>query len=121
VAYDNFDIEKVCRYGSEKITELLNDDRLIRNRLKINASIENSRIFKAICMEYGSFYNYLRSFWNGEIIYETERITNDLSDAVSADLKRRGMKFVGSTIIYSYLQAIGMIYSHEKECFLKRI
>lgn len=118
LAYDNFDLEKVCSYDSEKITELLSNKDIIRNKLKITASINNSKIFKAILDEYGCFYNYLSVFWPGEIIYETDKTTNELSDAISNDLKSRGMKFVGSTIIYSYLQAIGIIYSHGKECYL---
>lgn len=117
-AYDGFDSDKVCAYGDEKIKELLANNELIRNRLKINASIGNSRIFKAIVAEYGSFYGYLKSFSGGKIIYETGKTANALSDAISRDLKKRGMKFVGSTIIYSYLQAIGIIYSHDENCFL---
>lgn len=117
-AYDYFNLEKVCAYGPEKIEELLHNKEIIRNKLKINASINNSRIFKTIVEEYGSFYNYLKAFAGDEIIYETEKTTNDLSDTISEDLKKRGMKFVGSTIIYSYLQTIGMIYSHDKNCFL---
>ena len=118
VAYDNFDLEKVCSYDDKKITELLNNKGIIRNKLKINASINNSKIFKMIVDEYGSFYNYLKSFAKDKIIFETNKTTNDLSDIISNDLQKRGMKFVGSTIIYSYLQAIGMIYSHDKECYL---
>lgn len=117
-AYDNFDIEKICAYGDEKIAELQNNKNIIRNKLKINASIGNSRIFREIVREYGSFYAYLKTFSGDGILYETGNTTNALSDAVSADLKKRGMKFVGSTIIYSYLQAIGMICSHDKSCFL---
>ena len=117
-AYDNFDIEKVCAYGDEKITELQNNKGIIRNKLKIRASIDNSRIFKEIIREYGSFYAYLKTFSKNIILYETEKTTNPLSDAVSADLQKLGMKFVGSTIIYSYLQAIGMICSHDRSCFL---
>ena len=117
-AYDNFDIEKVCAYGDEKIAELQNNKNIIRNKLKINASIGNSRIFREIVREYGSFYAYLKTFSGDGILYETGNTTNALSDTVSADLKKRGMKFVGSTIIYSYLQAIGMICSHDKSCFL---
>ena len=117
-AYDNFDLEKVCAYGDEKIAELLDNKNIIRNKLKINASICNSRIFKKIVEEYGSFYNYLKGFTKGNVLYETDKTTNDLSDAISGDLKKKGMKFVGSTIIYSYLQAVGLIYSHDKECFL---
>ena len=118
IAYDGFDIEKVALYNAEKISELLRNKDIIRNKLKIKASINNSKIFLAIIKEFGSFYDYLCTFWNGNIIYEIENTTNSLSDAVSADLQKRGMKFVGSIIIYSYLQAIGIIYSHEEECFL---
>jgi len=120
LAYDNFDLERVCAYGPEKIAELLNNKDIIRNKLKINASIGNSRIFREITREYGSFYSYLRQFVTREVIYETGKTTNELSDEISHDLKSRGMKFVGSTIIYSYLQAIGLIDSHDKECYLYR-
>ena len=71
-----------------------------------------------IVAEYGSFYDYLKNFSDDKIIYEIDKTTNNISDALSLDLQKRGMKFVGSTIIYSYLQAIGIIYSHDKECFL---
>ena len=118
LAYDNFDIEKVCCYGENKINELVNNKDIIRNRLKINASINNSKIFKDIVAEYGSFYKYLRNFAKSDVIFETDKTTNNLSDNISKDLQKRGMKFVGSTIIYSYLQAIGMIYSHDKDCFM---
>ena len=117
-AYDNFDIDKVISYGEAKISELMNNKSIIRNKRKIAASINNSKIFKEICREYGSFYNYLKAFTNGEIICETDKTTNDLSDAISRDLQKRGMTFVGSVIIYSYLQAIGVIYSHDKDCYL---
>ena len=117
-AYDDFDVEKVISYGEEKIGELLNNKEIIRNKLKIKASINNSKIFKEISEEYGSFYNYLLSFYDGKIIYETDKTTNELSDRISLELQKRGMKFAGSTIIYSYLQAVGIIYSHEKECYL---
>ena len=117
-AYDNFDIDKICNYDDTKIQELLNNDKIIRNKLKIKASITNSKIFKSIQNEYGSFYNYLKTFMNQDVIYETDVTTNDLSDNKSNDLRKRGMKFVGSTIIYSFLQAVGIIYSHDKECFL---
>ena len=117
-AYDHFDLEKVCNYDYEKVEALLNNKHIIRNKLKINASIQNSRIFKEIVKEHGSFYNYLRKFFSEDIIYETDKTTNELSDLISKDLQKRGMKFVGSVIIYSYLQAIGMIYSHDQECYL---
>ena len=117
-AFDGFDIEKVCNYDDKKIRELMENKDIIRNKLKISASINNSKIFKKLQEEFGSFYNYLKTFTNENTIYETDKSTNKLSDDLSSDLKRRGMKFVGSTIIYSYLQAIGVIYSHDKECFL---
>lgn len=116
-AYDNFDIDKICNYDDTKIQELLNNDKIIRNKLKIKASITNSKIFKSIQNEYGSFYNYLKTFMNQDVIYETDVTNNDLSDNISNDLRKRGMKFVGSTIIYSFLQAVGIVYSHDKECF----
>lgn len=117
-AYDNFDLAKVCKYDETKINELLNNKEIIRNKLKIFASINNSKIFKTIVNEYGTFYNYLKEFTQDKIIYEIGKTTNELSDNLSNDLKRRGMNFVGSTIIYSYLQAIGIIYSHDEECYL---
>ncbi len=119
-AYDDFDIEKIISYGDEKVNELLNNKEIIRNKLKIKASINNSKIFKEISEEYGSFYNYLLDFYDGKTIYETDKTTNELSDSISKDLQKRGMKFVGSTIIYSYLQAVGIIYTHENECYLHK-
>lgn len=117
-AYDNFNIDKICSYTENKIKELSENKDIIRNKLKIKASINNTKIFKSIQKEFGSFSNYLKTFTKDNIIYETDKTTNFLSDDISKDLIKRGMKFVGSTIIYSYLQAIGIIYSHEKECFL---
>ena len=119
-AYDNFDIDKVIKYDEDKINELICNKNIIRNKLKIRASINNSIIFKNIEKEFGSFYSYLLSFSNNKIIYEYDKTTNKLSDDISRDLIKRGMKFVGSTIIYSYLQAIGLINSHFKERFLYR-
>ena len=117
-AYDDFDINKVISYDEAKINELLNNKEIIRNKRKIEASISNSKIFKKITEEYGSFYSYLVTFTKGKTIYETDKTTNNLSDAISKDLQSKGMKFVGSVIIYSYLQSIGVIYSHDKDCFL---
>lgn len=117
-AYDGFDIEKVVSYDETKVAELLQNPGIIRNKLKVKASINNSKLFKEIVSEYGSFYSYLRTFTKNQTLYETDKTTNDLSDAISKDLQKRGMKFVGSVIIYSYLQAIGVIYSHDKECYL---
>ena len=117
-AFDDFKLEKICNYDDEKIQQLLKDRNIIRNKLKIMSTINNSKIFKDIQNEYGTFYNYLKGFTNGKIIYETNKTSSELSDTISSDLRKRGMKFVGTTIIYSYLQAIGIINSHEKECFL---
>ncbi len=117
-AYDNFDINKICKYDNKKIQELISNEKIIRNKLKINASINNAKIFKNIQKEFGTFYNYITSFTKGETYYEIDKTTSKLSDDISKDLKKRNMKFVGSTIIYSYLQAIGVIYSHDKDCFM---
>lgn len=117
-AYDNFSLDKVCKYDESKVDELLENKEIIRNKLKIKASINNARIFKSIVLEMGSFYNYLKMFTEGKIFYEIGLTSSKLSDEISNDLKRRGMKFVGTTIIYSYLQAIGVIYSHEENCFM---
>ena len=117
-AYDNFDIDKICEYNDKKIEQLLSNQKIIRNKLKIKASINNSKIFKNIQAEFGAFYNYLKIFTKGKTFYEIDKTTSELSDLISKDLQKRGMKFVGSTIIYSYLQAIGIIYSHDKQCFL---
>ena len=117
-AYDGFDLDTVCDYDEEKIAALLSDPGIVRNRLKIRSSIRNARIFREIVRECGSFRAYLERFTKGRILLETHRATNDLSDAISGDLKKRGMKFVGSTIIYAYLQAVGIINSHEPGCFL---
>ena len=117
-AYDGFALEKVIAYDEDKVRRLLDDKGIVRNSRKIRASIQNSKVFKAIVSEYGSFYGYLRTFTKDTVLYETDRTTNALSDAISGDLQKRGMTFVGSVIIYSYLQAIGVIDSHEKGCFL---
>ena len=90
------------------------------NRSKIVATINNAKIFREIVNEFGSFYNYLKSFTSTSVIYEIGITSSDLSDAISKDLKKRGMTFIGSIIIYSYLQAIGIIYSHDKGCYLHR-
>lgn len=117
-AFDNFEIDKVSDYDDKKVQELLANGNIIRNKLKINAAINNSEIFKEIQNEYKTFSNYIWSFTNNKVIYEIGKTSSELSDIISKDLQKRGMKFVGTTIIYSYLQAIGVIYSHDKECFL---
>ena len=119
-AFDNFNIDKICNYDDKKIKELLENSNIIRNKLKINAAINNSKIFKKIQKEYQTFSNYIWHFTDNNIVYEIDKTSSELSDAISKDLKKHGMKFVGTTIIYSYLQAIGVIYSHEEGCFLKK-
>lgn len=115
-SYDNFAIDKIINYDDKKIEELINNKDIIRNKLKIKSSINNAIIFKKISEEYKGFYNYLKTFTRGNIIYENDKTTSILSDNISQDLQKRGMKFVGSTIIYSYLQAIGVINSHDDTC-----
>ena len=118
-AYDNFEIEKVIKYDDIKINELINNKDIIRNKLKIKASINNTKLFKSISIEHNGFKNYLLKYFKNYPIYENDKTRSDISDNISQDLSRRGMKFVGSAIIYSYLQAIGLINSHENECFKK--
>ncbi|MBR4868817.1 MAG: DNA-3-methyladenine glycosylase I [Clostridia bacterium] len=117
-AYDSFDINCVTAYDHQKIEQLMINKGIIRNRRKITASIQNSKIYKEIAKQHGSFYNYLLTFTNGKILYEIGKTTNAISDAISNDLQKHGMTFVGSVTIYSYLQAIGLIVSHEENCFL---
>ena len=124
-AFDNFDYKKIAKYKEDKINELLNNKEIIRNKLKINAAINNAKIFMEIQKEYKTFSNYIWSFTNNKTIINKDdkfKTTSNLSDTISNNLKKRGMKFVGSTIIYSYLQAIGIINDHELECsFYKQI
>ena len=119
-AFDGFDFKKVSNYANSKVLELSKNKKIIRNKRKIEATINNSKVFINIIDKYGSFNNYLKKFTKNEIIYETGKRTNELSDTISKDLISLGMKFVGSTIIYSYLQAIGIINSHEKSRFLNK-
>ena len=118
-AFDDFDIDKIIQYDDKIIRELMENKEIIRNRLKIKATINNARIFKEIQLEFKSFYNYIHHFNNYKINYEENQLytKSNLSDLISKDLKKRGMKFIGSTIIYSYLQAIGIIFPHSKNCF----
>lgn len=119
-AFDNFDVSNVACYGNDKVNELLNNEKIIRSRGKINASINNAKIFIEIQKEYGSFSDYIWGFTNGRIIKNKDDnfvVSSPLSDMVSKDLKKRGMKYVGTVIIYSYLQSIGVIDDHELNCF----
>lgn len=118
IAFDNFDINQIVNYDEKKLHELYVNKNIIRNKLKITASVNNAKAFKKIQIEYGTFSKYIWNFTKNKIIFECDKTTSELSDKISSDLKKKGMKFVGSTIIYSYLQAIGIINSHSKECFL---
>lgn len=118
-AFDNFDYKKIADYDEIKINELMKNTGIIRNKLKIKAAINNAKIFINIQEEYNSFSNYIWSFTKYKIIKNIDdkfKTTSELSDIISKDLNKRGMKFVGSTIIYSYLQAIGIIDDHETTC-----
>lgn len=118
-AFDDFDLDAVCAYGEDKLESLQNNPSIIRNRLKIQAAVSNAQIFREIQQEYGGFAEYLWHWTDGKVIYERGLSHSELSDLISKDLKKRGMKFVGTTVIYAYLQAVGVIYSHDEGCFLE--
>lgn len=118
-AFDGFDLEKVCNFGEAKMLALQENPDIIRNRRKIRAAVGNAKVFREIQKEYGSFSDYLWHWTGGDVVYEKGLSSSPLSDAISRDLKKRGMSFVGTTIIYAYLQAVGVVYSHEEGCFLE--
>ena len=120
-AFDGFDLEKICAYHEDKLEMLRNNPEIIRNRLKIQAAVINAQAFCKIQKEYGSFSEYLWHWTDGSVIQETGKTSSELSDTISKDLKKYGMKFVGTTVVYAYLQAIGVIWSHEDECFCSRV
>ncbi len=120
IAFDNFDVKKVASYDESKVNELLNNEKIIRSRGKINSAISNAKIFIEIQKEFGSFTNYIWGFTNNQVVKNSSDVlpvSTPLSDKISKDLKKRGMKYVGTIIIYSYLQAIGVVDDHEKGCF----
>ena len=116
-AFDDFDVIKVAEYDDEKIDELLSNEGIIRHKGKITSAINNAQVFIEIQDEFGSFDNYIWGFSNGEIIKAEFLTESNLSKEISKDLKKRGMKFVGPTIIYSYLESIGIIDNHQEYCF----
>lgn len=117
-AYAGFDVARVAAFTAQDEARLLQDAGIIRHAGKIRASIVNARVYQAIQQEWGSFDAYIWHFTDGQTVYEPLTTTrNALSDAVTNDLKHRGTKFAGTTSIYSFLQAIGIIYSHAPECF----
>jgi DNA-3-methyladenine glycosylase I len=121
-AFDNFDPERIARYDEAKLTALLADPGIVRNRLKVNSSVRNAHSFLAVRAEHGSFDRYLWAWVDGTPILNRPRtITDlptrtDLSDRLGKDLKKRGFNFVGSTIVYSYMQAVGLINDHVVGC-----
>jgi len=122
-AFDNFDYKKIANYSEKKYDELLQDAGIIRNKLKIKATIINAQNFMEIQKEFGSFSDYIWGFTNGKPIKNSFKnlseapATTELSDKLSKDLKKRGFKFVGSTIIYAHMQATGMVNDHMTDCF----
>ena len=121
-AFDGFDVKKIAAYGTEKVEDLMQNPKIIRNRGKITAAVQNAAIFMDIQKEYGSFSRYLWGFTDGKIIInqaDTIPVKTELSDRISKDLKKRGMRYVGSVTIYSYLQAVGVVNDHDKNCFCK--
>ena len=119
-AFDQFDVKKIARYDETKVTELLNNEKIIRSKRKIAAAIKNAKIFMDIQNEFGSFSKYIWGFSNNQIIKNIDdnfKTTSKLSDEISNDLKKRGMSFVGSITIFSYLQAVGIVNDHELNCF----
>ncbi len=125
-AFDNFDWKKIANYDDKKIKELLENSGIIRNRLKIKSAINNAQQFQKIVDEFGSFDQYIWSFTNRKTIennwkrHEDIPVKTPLSDTISKDLKQRGFTFVGSIIIYSYLQAIGIVNDHLVDCFRRK-
>lgn len=125
-AFANFDAQKVAGYTKRKIEGLLQNEGIIRNRLKVTSTISNARAFIAVQNEFGSFDNYIWQFVNGNTIKNAWKATahvpatSDVSDTISKDLKKRGFKFVGSTIIYAHMQATGMVNDHLTSCFRYR-
>jgi len=125
-AYNNFDAAKIARYPSRKVAALLADEGIVRNRLKVAASIGNARAFLAVQKEFGSFDAYVWKFVSGkprqnawESLQQLPARTAE-SDAMSRDLQKRGFRFVGSTICYAYMQAVGMVNDHTTDCFRRR-
>ena len=119
-AFAGFDPVVVAGYGPEKLEILMSNPGIVRNRRKIEASVQNAKVFLDIQKEFGSFDRYLWGFTQGKVMLNTDnevRASTPLSDRISADLKRRGMKFVGTVIIYSFLQAVGIVNDHETGCW----
>ena len=119
-AFDGFDRDTILAYDEKKIDELMSTSGIIRNRAKIKAAISNTSVFKSIQEESGSFDAYLSGLCPKEPIFDHASTTSTISDALSADLRKRGMKFVGSTTIHAFLQSIGVFDSHDPDCYIYR-
>lgn len=121
-AFDGFDAHKIAAYDEAKVLALLQDEGIVRCRRKIEGAIHNARCYLDICREFGSFAAYLHGFTGGETVRNLTGeflTTSPLSDAISKDLKKRGMKYMGSVTVYSYLQAVGVVDDHEAGCFMR--
>jgi len=122
-AFDNFDYAKIAKYDEDKINSLLQDKGIIRNKLKVRSTVANAQAFIQVQQAYGSFSAYIWSFVNNKPIkntlknYKNGPANTPLSDLISKDLKKRGFKFVGSTVVYAHMQATGMVNDHEQACF----
>lgn len=122
-AFDNFDAKKIAAYKAPKLKKLLGDAGIIRNKLKIEAAVKNARGFLAVQKEFGSFSKYMWGFMGGKPLvnklktYKNAPAKTGISDTISKDMKKRGFSFVGSTIIYAHMQAMGMVNDHEVSCF----
>ncbi len=122
-AFDNYDLNKIANYKDDKIAQLLNDKSIVRNRLKIAATVVNAKKILEIKDEFGSFKEYIWSFTQGEIVYNQDdafRDRTELSNTISKDMKKRGMKFLGTVTVYAYLQAIGIVNDHDLNCFIRK-
>jgi DNA-3-methyladenine glycosylase I len=127
MVFDDFDYLKIAQYSEKKIQELLQDAGIIRNQLKIRAAVSNAVAFMKVQEEFGSFSKYIWQFTDGNPIDNNRKslkevpATTPLSDAVSKDLKKRGFKFVGSTVVYAYMQAVGIVNDHVEDCWKKTL
>ena len=122
-AFDQFDVEKISKYSDDKIESLLQNPNIVRNRLKVKSAVLNAQLFLEVQKEYGSFDKYIWQFTDGKTIQNRYRKMTDLpantaeSDAMSQALKKRGFKFIGTTICYAFMQAVGMVNDHTTDCF----
>jgi DNA-3-methyladenine glycosylase I len=125
-AFDNFDVQQVAKYKARKIESLMKNPGIVRNRLKIMSTVQNANMFIKVQQEFGSFDKYLWQFVNGKPIVNHWKVLKDFpaktkeSDTLSKDLLKRGFKFVGSTICYAYMQAVGLVNDHTVDCFRKK-